>query len=288
MNRLLPTALCSLLAAGCGVAPEAQLDDGVRHSNASFSFDTSRLTPIPAGTIPAVRLPLAAYDRTAVQGALIQTEEAFSPTISVGGREEFDSNSFSYSTDRSRGMVLAVNKLPERAPIPQDESLLQRNALTRLEGWGVGSGEIGEVWQRRLVGTAEDSGRVGATARVAYKTFVNRAILGVPVSGHRAVVTHGLDGSFRRVLGKWPALAASGHLLHTRLTTTDIINRATTALTAAGYTDGVIRLSYKLMATELTNGEAVLKLVVAARTSTARATGPDEPFEVDVDVDAIE
>lgn len=297
MNRIArsPIALAFVLFAGCGVPPEAELapeETSTRAAEASFTFDTSALTAIPAGTIPDVRLPLGAYDGPMVQRALLGTTESFTQTYSVSNRIEMSSPSFTYSTDMTRGMVLGVNALPP-GPCAQgnvcvsDEALLTRAALSKLQSWGVGAGEIGEVWQRRLYGTDEDSGRVTAPALAAYKTFVNRAILGVRVDGHRAVVTHGLDGAFRRVIAKWPALASTGHLLHTRLTTADITGRATTALVNAGYSSGLVRLSWKYVSTENARGEATLSLVAAARLAPG-GRGPDEPFEVDVDVSAVQ
>ena len=290
-RNLFPRLLPLLFAAGCGVDPNALpelQDDSDRGANAGFTWDTTKLTAIPAGSIPAGRLGLAAFDTNTVARMLINTNEDFVQVQSAGGRIEMDSASFHHSSHLARGLVLAVSKLPEGPASAQDEAALQSRALQRLQGWGIGSGELGAVWQRRLVGAGEESGVRGAPARLAYKTFVNRAVLGVPVAGHRAVVTHGLDGSFRRALVKWPALAAAGHLLHTQLTTSQIKTRATQLLGANRYTSGKVRLRWKYLATEGESGEAVLKLVVGAR-----IVGPvdgdvaGEPEELDVDVSAV-
>lgn len=103
---------------------------------------------------------------------------------------------------------------------------LQRSATARLGAWGVPTSEIGRVLQRRTLAQDADGTRLAAERVHRYKTFVFRAINGVPVEGHSAVVTHGLDGALVRAFVKWPPFAASGHLLHSRVSTTDIQERA--------------------------------------------------------------
>jgi len=173
-------------------------------------------------------------------------------------------------------------------PSDQNENALQLRAIDRLKTWGIGAGEIGPVWQRRMMGTAEDNSVLGAPTRLAYKTFVLRSVLGVRVDGHRAVVTHGLDGSFRRAIAVWPALAASGHLLHTQQTIAQIKARAAAALAAEGFTTGKISLRWKYVATAAQSGEVTLKLMVGARTAGVASNElGEEPYEVNVDVNAI-
>ncbi|MSP62157.1 MAG: hypothetical protein EXR72_17850 [Myxococcales bacterium] len=291
-HTMIRIALPLLLLTGCGLDPA--LEEGIENGDerqalaGGLTYDTTSLTAIPAGTIPATRLPLSAFGQTVIQQKLIQSAEAFQPGVSGGGRSEFESPSFTFSTDASRGMTLALNKMDPGPAADQSETTLQTRATDRLKMWGIGASEIGPVWQRRMLGTSEDNGVVGAPARLAYKTFVLRSILGVRVDGHRAVVTHGLDGSFRRVIAKWPALAASGHLLHTRLTTTQIKSKATTAMYEAGFTTGQIKLRWKYLATAGSNGEVTLKLMVGARTAALVSNEvTEEPFEVNVDVSAI-
>ena len=58
--------------------------------------------------------------------------------------------------------------------------------------------ETGRVLQRKSLSQDADGTALSAERVHRYKTFVYRALNGVPVEGHRAVVTHGLDGSFVR------------------------------------------------------------------------------------------
>ena len=123
----------------------------------------------------------------------------------------------------------------------------------------------------------------------AHKTFVFRQVLGVPVEAHRAVVTHALDGTFQRALIKWPALAASGHLLHTRLSRAEIERLALDALAREGVTDGAIALRWRYVATPTTTGEVVLRLSVAARVPSVSGIEADsEPRDIDVDVSPVQ
>lgn len=288
---------CSLplaLLAGCAgdLTPlDGAGDDAERAALAAgFTWNTAALVAIPAGTIPATRLPLGAFADREVASRLIQTVEPYSQTGGGAGHPEFDSTSWHFGADGGRGLVLAVQKGAPGTATAQSEPELQANAIARLKSWGIGAGELGAIWQRRLLGTVEEAGVAGPPTRMAYKTFVNRAVLGVRVDGHRAVVTQGLDGSFRRALVKWPALAAVGHLLHTPLTIAQIKSRAAAALGAVGITSGAIQLRWKLAPTTQPNGEVVLKLMVAARTAAAVAADQvttEEAQEFDVDVNPI-
>jgi len=289
-HNMIRFALPLALLAGCSLEPRSE-DGLVEEQQAvvsDFTWDTTMLTAIPEGGIPPARLPLAGFGEVAIRHKLIQSAEAFQPTRSAGGRSELESVSYRFSTDASRGLVLVVNKIDSGPPSDQNENALQLRAIDRLKTWGIGAGEIGPVWQRRMMGTAEDNSVLGAPTRLAYKTFVLRSVLGVRVDGHRAVVTHGLDGSFRRAIAVWPALAASGHLLHTQQTIAQIKARAAAALAAEGFTTGKISLRWKYVATAAQSGEVTLKLMVGARTAGVASNElGEEPYEVNVDVNAI-
>lgn len=78
-----------------------------------------------------------------------------------------------------------------------------------------------------------------------YKTLIQRALNGVRVEGHRAVVSPGTDGRFARVLVKWPPLAREGHQPRTPLTLAEVEQRALVALKAEGVTSGRVKLAWK-------------------------------------------
>ncbi|MBL8955130.1 MAG: hypothetical protein JNK82_30415 [Myxococcaceae bacterium] len=122
----------------------------------------------------------------------------------------------------------------------------------------------------------------------SYKTFIARSVNGIPVQGHRAVLTHAKDGSLRKVLVAWPALATTGHRLTSRLSLTQVKTRAATTLVREGARPGAAALSWRYLPQPAANGEVTLKLVAIARVpGKANADGTvEEPRIVEVDVDA--
>jgi hypothetical protein len=123
--------------------------------------------------------------------------------------------------DAARGIALVLRKTPPPAGVAvsmQDEAALQRQATSRLTAWGIPAAGLGQGSQQRAMQQEMTRGeRPGEPLVHSHKTFFFRTLNGVRVEGHRAVVSHGVDGSFYRALVKWPALASSGHLLHTPL-----------------------------------------------------------------------
>ena len=289
---LLPLAA----ALGCGnTQPEPQpqsreqVERTVRAALTGFTFDSTELAQAPSGPLPTALLPQTAFSDANLTRSLIQTTEPFTVSGELGTRVELDSQSWHLERDAQNGRVLVVRKHEGGAPTVQDEALLQRSATERLERWGIPSGEIGPIRQVQLSAQAQDGSLLEAPATYRYKTFVMRAINGIRVEGHRAVVTHSLDGTFHRAVLKWPAIATSGHRLYTRLTPAEIESRATDALVRAGELGGPVRLSWKYVPTQLTSGEVVLTLMVSA--SMPSLTDVDgtteEPRIVDVDVSAL-
>ena len=288
-TQIICFALAGTLAACAPTTdPEAETDS-VTSAITELTIDSSALTTIPTGTIPANRLTLAAFDDTVVASRLIETPEPFARVEAVSTRRFLDSTSWSLETDPRRGSVLVMRKTKGGVAAALDPVVLQREALARLSSWGLLSTEVGTVLQRKTMAHDEDR-LVGALPRVlSHKTFVFRQVLGVPVEEHRAVVTHALDGSFQRARVKWPALAASGHLLHTRLGRAEIEARAAAALGREGITSGAIALRWRYVASPASvAGEVVLKLVVAARVPSVDGVEVDEEArDLDVDVSAV-
>jgi len=284
------TAVLSACLAACNV-DEAALDPGAsgpaRAALNGFEIDSTALQQRPTGGLPAPRLTAQAFGLTQIATSLIQTTETFQDTGMAGSRRFLESPTWFLEVDDRQGSVLVLRKVPGGSPSPQDESQLLGGALARLQAWGIGQGEMGPALQRRLMKQDHDDG--GAPTQpflLRYKTFVRQAINGVPVEGHRAVVTHHLDGSFHRAYISWPPLSAGGHLLHSQMSIPDIEARATAALNAAGETAGQVKLYWKYVPVLQPSGEATLVLKVSARL--AAETQPDvteEPRIIDVDVD---
>ncbi|RKH14571.1 hypothetical protein D7V97_02790 [Corallococcus sp. CA053C] len=292
--RLL-TALPLTVALGCDSSePPAPVDTVAQLANAAtavatgFTFDSTGIATPPTGTLPAELLPRTAFDPAVLQRGLVGTTEAFSLTGGVALRRDLESQTWKLEADPNAGSVLVLSKTESGPATAQDPAVLQRLALARLQRWGIPTAELGPVRQVQSFLQSEEGGVVGTPELHRHKTFVLRAINGIRVEGHRAVVSHGPDGGFQRALIKWPALGRQGHLLHTRLTTAEIEQRAREALLAEGETAGPVRLFWKYVPTQLATGELALTLQVsAAMPSLTGASSTEEPRVVDVDVSAV-
>jgi hypothetical protein len=287
-------ALPMMVLFGCAAPESSTAEDGdvaeSVHALGSFTFDSREISAPPAATLPTVRLTLRSFDDALVQRSLIQTTQPFTAVSGFDTRTELESTDWTYERDALKGSMLVVRKTPSGPRTTPDEALLQRGAIARLNSWGIPSSEIGVVLQRRTLREDLDGTATGSTPEVhRYKTFVFRALNGVRVQGHRAVVTHTLDGTFNRAFVSWPAIASSGHLMRTRLSPTEIASRAVEALTAAGETGGAVKLRWKYVPTALTSGEVALTLKVSALMGAeVRHTGvSEEPRETDVDISAL-
>ncbi|RKG90310.1 hypothetical protein D7W82_04360 [Corallococcus sp. CA049B] len=284
---VLPLAAASGCDSGAFMDPAAVTTQSAR-ATAGFIFDSTALATPPTGGLPTTLLPRTAFDAAALQGSLVGTTEPFTQTDALGSRAELESQSWKLERDPSEGQVLVLNKVGSGPRTPQEPALLQRNALARLQRWGIPTAELGEVRQVKSFTQREENGVLAAPTLHRHKTFVLRAINGIHVEGHRAVVSHGPDGSFQRALISWPALARSGHLLRTRLTTAQIEQRAREALQAEGETAGDVHLSWKYVPTQLSTGEWALTLQVSAEMPPVTGTtSTEEPRVIDVDVSAI-
>jgi hypothetical protein len=291
MNTIRKTLMVILplaLLAGCEALPaQGETDTVAQKQEGTFTFDTTAIARPPSGGIPTDQLTTSSFDDAVIGRSLIETGESFEPGMRLGEVNEMVAKSWKFEKALGDGVLLVLKTAAPGEPLPVvDEAVLQRSATARLGAWGIPASEIGRVLQLRTLAQDADGTAVDKERVFRYKTFVFRAINGVPVEGHRAVVTHGLDGSFGRALIKWPAFAAKGHLLHSRLGVPEIQERAIAALKAEGETAGAVRLRYKYVPTKLTTGEVTLTLKVGARLLPDRTSANTEAREIDVDVDA--
>jgi hypothetical protein len=265
--------------------PDAEQPATVAQGLTTFQFDTTAIAVAPSPTLPVRPLTLGAFGLPNVQRALLGVPETFAQTNAAGARTFYDSGTWHAEIDATGGQILAVSQAPSLPAVPQSERVLEANARQRLASFGVPPDELGPLAQRRSMSLDEQGGATAAAAEIeGYKTFAFRGLNGVRVRGHRAVLTYGADGAFRRALVKWPALAASGHKLRTPLATADITTRATRALTAEGIPGGPITLRWLYVPTALPSGEVTLELEVMAIVPGTTVLG--EGRAVDVGVDA--
>ncbi|MHA7630179.1 hypothetical protein [Corallococcus sp. M7] len=285
---VLPLAAMSGCDEGAFMDPAAVTTQSSRATTVGFIFDSTAIATPPTGGLPTTLLPSTAFNDAALQGSLVGTTEPFTQTGTLGPRADLESQSWKLERDPSEGQVLVLNKVASGPETPQEPAILQRTALARLQRWGIPTSEIGAVRQVKSFTQSEDPAGLETPALHRHKTFVMRAINGIRVEGHRAVVSHGPDGSFQRALISWPALGSAGHLLRTRLTTAQIEERARAALQAEGETTGPVRLSWKYVPTRLATGAWALTLKVsAAMPAVTSTTSTEEPRVVDVDVSAV-
>jgi hypothetical protein len=264
------------------------LDNHVEAAS-TFSMDSTAIATTPAATLPASRLAASAFAESSLTSRLVRTDETFTTLNTVGSRVMRQSTGWHLEHDAAKGSVLFVRRTTPGAPINLTDAQLQQSAVQRLAAWGLPASETLRVLQRRTMQQPEEGGVRGVARLHRHKTLVLRGFNGVPVEGHRVVVTHSPDGVVHRGLVRWPALAASGHRLRTTLTRATIVSRAIAALQAAGETGGQATLRWKYVATLNAAGEAVLTLTVGARMGAVdSAEHTEEPREIDVDISAIQ
>ncbi|MBJ6759744.1 hypothetical protein JGU66_03155 [Myxococcaceae bacterium JPH2] len=287
----LMTALPLAAVLGCDsgtLTDPALLASQSARATLGFTFDSTLIATPPSGSLPTDLLPRTAFDDATLQGGLVGSTEPFTLTEQLGTRRTQDSRTWTLESDASEGVVLVQNRLGAGPATTQDPAVLQRIAIARLQRWGIPASEMGPIRQVKSYVQSEDDTNVATSELHRHKTFVLRAINGIRVEGHRAVVTHGVDGSFQRALISWPPLARQGHLLHTRLTVAEIEQRAREALQAEGETTGPVRLTWKYVPSQLSTGEWALTLQVSASMApVTSATSTEEPRVVDVDVSAV-
>jgi hypothetical protein len=219
---------------------------------------------------------------------LIGTNEDFDDSASLTNRLIAESPGWFFEQNASRGRLMILSRAKGGEARPLQRSALRRAAVERLARFGIPQGEVGRVLQRAV--NRQDRGAEGELSPPEvhrHKTFVFRAIDGVRVEGHRAVVTHRPDGGFHRALVKWPALAGVGHRLRSDLPLEEIQQRAVAALQAAGESKGSVQTRWLYVPTLLEDGTVTLDLKVSARIAEEdHGEYIEEARLIEVDVDA--
>lgn len=281
--------LSVLFPLACGPVQDTDTEQQLaRSEQALLSLDSSALAAHqPTGLLPAQRLARGAFDVATLRQNLLQTGEAFEAHAMSGARTAYEGTSWTLEMDPTHGKVLALRKTPPpmQAAVAQNELALASRAAARLQAWGIPSEELGQGMSRRVKAQSMREREEPSAAEVqSYKTFFFRTVDGVRVAGHRAVISHGADGSFYRALVKWPPLASSGHRLRTSLKVADIEGRARGLLDKEGIATGEARLYWQYHPTELPGGEVVLTLQALLRVDSAKL-GEPRLYEVDVDAE---
>ena len=284
---------------GCAAEPEGPSDEPTEVRPAEevseeivggWALNVAALKTVPTLAAPSTRLLQGAFDPGHVQRDVLREDGLLELKGQLRDRTRSESSAFAIEIDAVKGTLLAIRKDAPNAPAEVDEAAVAQDAKGRLRDFGIPDDEIASSITRRLLG--EDNSREGKSEGprlVAYKTFVTRGFGGVAVPGHRAVVTHGPDGSLRKVLVKWPALSNTGHRLTTPLTLAAIKDRVATRLTESGRPQGRATLGWMQEPTVGEDGSVRLTLKVAARLPAIdHGEIVEEPEIEAIDIDAKE
>ena len=286
--------LAACLTCACGAEDDGaptQVEVRADHAHAisnGFRFDRTLLAERPSGQLPAQRLGVEAFAPENVTGALLGTQEAFDDSRSISRRLIAESAGWHYEQNFERGRILVLSKAKPGAARPLRRLAVRRQAMQRLVRFGIPLAEVARVVQTSSMRQDRDGDEnVGEPELHRHKTFVWRGIEGVPIEGHRAVVTHTPDGAFHRALIKWPALAADGHRLGSDLPDLEIERRAVNALRESGESHGDVSLRWVYIPTLTAQGTVTVELKVIARIAEAQHEDyTEEPRLIEVNVDA--
>ena len=113
--------LIASLATACVGDDTAQLSTS---ESSLITLDSSALTPIPGGTIPAARLTRSAFTSQSIARGLIQSGEPMTRVDALGSRTTDDSASWTLETDGQRGTLLVLRKHEGGAPVTSDPAML--------------------------------------------------------------------------------------------------------------------------------------------------------------------
>jgi len=250
-----------------------------------FQFDTSRLATVPKAELPRERMSLRAFEAAPTLRAIgAQEKVEKSERLSRSRVAEFI-GSWRVERDPLEGsLLIASTREMVSSGGETDEMKLRAMSIDLLNRIGVPQSELGRIQVRSLMTTdAEGKEEPTRPQLLTYKTFVTREINGIPVEGHRAVVSHAPSGELHRANLRWPALASTGHKLTTRLSVQQITERASEVLKREGEREGKVLLRWKYVPMKQSSGEVALVLAVGARIQPKPGM---EPREITVPVDA--
>jgi hypothetical protein len=154
--------------------------------------------------------------------------------------------------------------------LPRDDLVIAQ-AQALLGPMGVRDAEIGSMVVHTLVGQAADETGVDPTPiALARKVFVYRKVGGISVKADRLVITFAVDGTFRKMLGRWHPVDYKASYLSSTLTPAQFVEAALDMLVAKNVStqsDLPIRLFTDYVPLEASPGVFVLDLKGVAMVS---------------------
>ena len=93
------------------------------------------------------------------------TTELFTVAGVVGSRRELESQPWKLETHPTAGRALVLSKVESGPATPQELALLQRQALARLQRWGIPTSELGPIRQMQSFIQASRARRTASSGR---------------------------------------------------------------------------------------------------------------------------
>lgn len=231
----LPTLLQCLLSGVLGLsvaagdATAATAQDLALYATIRAQVDTSLLVR-PAGTTLPAASKAFVFDKAVLPSNLeriLPQGELFEAPVYSGVEAEANSPNFQLEFNLALGTFLLTPrddiapKLPP--PISGGDTSFILDARTRVKTLGFPQAETAGAVARHLRRVARVVGSTEKTSKaMGTKIFMDRLIGGVPVLGSRLVVSYDQAGSLRKIIGRWPTVAGSGHRLSTTLTNAQV------------------------------------------------------------------
>lgn len=292
MSRIISASILAALA--------LQATPLYANPNASALFiDASALETQLSAQVDLSPMNWNAFEPTAIAESFLRTEDSLTRRGTLANRRvylsgaewwvELNSEKGSFVAERQESTSNAAGSLEALSLLPvANREDVQADAVNRLLDWGIPHEEAGMILPRAInvAGVSED-GEVTEDLLHSHKIFAFRAIDGIRVEGHRAVLTYNRDGSFQRARVHWPVLAAEGHRLRTELSTQEIVERARLAISRTGAPLEVASVQLTFEPNLNTEGEVTLTLKAQASFDELSNNQIGERIVVDVDVNAI-
>lgn len=266
-------------AAGCS-GSEGPSEEGVATPVvAEDTFEESALGSLPGEmTITAsgsfdARASLSAQGLPGLLG-----EPGLSVKQAPSGAIHGESARLVVEADPADGRFLVLYKdeaLALEAPAASvEDAALEGRSRELVRSLGVPEEELGRVTQTAVLSeSAGETGAPSAPSVHSYKTFIERAVRGVPVLGSRIVISYDTAGRLRRVVGTWPTLAADGHRATTSLPLATVEARVKDRLASQGLSGRAVRARYVYVPVANADGTVTLGLHAEARVPADRSGG---------------
>lgn len=243
-------------------------------------MDTSRLVLPTENAIPESALvfnpahSLGGQTGQEISGLI---GEAFGPATPVPNGSVFSSSNYQYllHPDSWRFLLITAEQgIPAQIPV---ETTLFRDASDKLDRLGIHQPEVGTIEPRAVMSQGMDEeGLLSAPEVFAHKLFVQRAIGGIQLLDSHIVMTYSPNREFKKMIGRWPGIAESGHNLNVSISVDDAKELVLARLLEAGDLEPVSDIVLDSVYEEIPTADRRVALQLMIR-ATVLSESPDEP-----------